>query len=89
MMAATMHTTPDFMMGLRGDLIAQEPMEKHTSWRVGGCAELFYTPADRADLVALMKQLPEDLPVHWIRLGSNLLVSDEGIRGLVIRWRIE
>ena len=85
MMAATMQTIPDFMRGLRGALVTDEPMEKHTSWRVGGCADLFYTPADKADLIALMKQLPEELAVHWIGLGSNLLVSDEGIRGLVIR----
>jgi len=45
---------------------------------------LFFNPRDRADLVAFLKSLPDDVPVHWIGLGSNLLVRDGGIKGAVI-----
>ena len=59
------------------------PMAKHTSWHVGGPADLFFTPRDAADLAAFLRQLPE-VPVLWVGLGSNLLVRDGGIRGAVI-----
>jgi UDP-N-acetylmuramate dehydrogenase len=59
-------------------------MAKHTSWHVGGPADLFFTPRDAVDLAAFMRQLPPDLPLQWIGLGSNLLVRDGGIRGAVI-----
>jgi UDP-N-acetylmuramate dehydrogenase len=61
-----------------------EPMAKHTSWRVGGAADVFFTPRDRADLAAFLAQLPADTPLLWVGLGSNLLVRDGGIRGVVI-----
>jgi UDP-N-acetylmuramate dehydrogenase len=61
-----------------------EPMSRHTSWRVGGAAEVFYTPRDRAELAAFLAQLPADTPILWVGLGSNLLVRDGGIRGVVI-----
>jgi UDP-N-acetylmuramate dehydrogenase len=61
-----------------------EPMSKHTSWHVGGPAELFFTPVDAADVSAFLKSLQPGTPVMWIGLGSNLLVRDGGIRGAVI-----
>lgn len=61
-----------------------EPMSKHTSWHVGGPAELFFTPLDVADVSAFLKSLQPGTPVMWIGLGSNLLVRDGGIRGAVI-----
>jgi UDP-N-acetylmuramate dehydrogenase len=61
-----------------------EPMSRHTSWRVGGPADVFFTPRDRADLAAFLGQLPADSPILWVGLGSNLLVRDGGIRGVVI-----
>ena len=60
------------------------PMSKHTSWHVGGPADYFFTPRDVMDLAAFVRQLPPDVPVLWIGLGSNLLVRDGGIRGVVI-----
>jgi UDP-N-acetylmuramate dehydrogenase len=60
------------------------PMAKHTSWHVGGPADLFFTPRDVMDLAAFMRQLPPQMPLLWIGLGSNLLVRDGGIRGAVI-----
>jgi UDP-N-acetylmuramate dehydrogenase len=59
-------------------------MAKHTSWHVGGPADLFFTPRDVMDLAAFLRQLPSDVPLLWIGLGSNLLVRDGGIRGAVI-----
>ena len=61
-----------------------EPMSRHTSWRVGGPADIFYTPRDRDDLAAFLASLPADTPLLWVGLGSNLLVRDGGIRGVVI-----
>lgn len=85
MMAAETFQVPPFMKGLRGELRTAEPMSRHTSWRVGGVAEYFYTPADKADVVALLARLPRDMPLYWIGLGSNLLVRDGGVDGMVVR----
>jgi UDP-N-acetylmuramate dehydrogenase len=60
------------------------PLSKHTSWHVGGPADLFFTPRDLADLAAFLRQLPQDVPLLWLGLGSNLLVRDGGFRGAVI-----
>ncbi|MEO0996262.1 MAG: UDP-N-acetylmuramate dehydrogenase [Pseudomonadota bacterium] len=70
---------PDFD-GLRVD----EPMSKHTSWRVGGPADIFYKPASADELGRFLRELPADMPVHFVGLGSNLLVRDGGIRGAVV-----
>jgi UDP-N-acetylmuramate dehydrogenase len=61
-----------------------EPMSRHTSWHIGGPAEVFFTPADRTDLIAFLEVLPKGTPLFWLGLGSNLLVRDGGIRGVVI-----
>ena len=69
---------------LRGKLRQNEPMSAHTSWRVGGPAEWFYEPADVEDLRQFIRQVPDNIPIFWIGLGSNLLVRDAGIAGIVI-----
>ncbi|HQU14897.1 MAG: UDP-N-acetylmuramate dehydrogenase [Gammaproteobacteria bacterium] len=69
---------------LRGVLRRNEPLARHTSWRVGGPARYFYQPADIADLAAFLRQLPAQEPVLWLGLGSNLLVRDGGVAGTVI-----
>ncbi|MHB8813591.1 MAG: UDP-N-acetylmuramate dehydrogenase [Steroidobacteraceae bacterium] len=61
-----------------------EPMSRHTSWHVGGPAEIYFTPRDRADLAAFLRTVPAEVPVCWVGLGSNLLVRDGGIAGVVI-----
>jgi UDP-N-acetylmuramate dehydrogenase len=61
-----------------------EPMSRHTSWHAGGPADLYFTPDDRADLSQFLAALAPEVPVHWVGLGSNLLVRDGGIRGAVI-----
>src|SRR6202020_2921929 len=60
------------------------PMSKHTSWHVGGPADVFFTPRDVMDLASFVRQLPAEMPLLWIGLGSNLLVRDGGVRGAVI-----
>ena len=69
---------------LRGELRYDEPMSKHTSWRVGGPAQLWYRPADVEDLGLFIAALPPEMPIHWVGLGSNLLVRDGGLDGAVI-----
>ncbi|RLK46856.1 UDP-N-acetylmuramate dehydrogenase [Alkalispirillum mobile] len=67
-----------------GELRHWEPMARYTSWRAGGPAERLYRPAGRDDLVAFLQRLPEDEPLFWCGLGSNLLVREGGLRGTVI-----
>ncbi len=68
----------------QGKLLLNEPLARYTSWRVGGCADRFYVPAGLQDLSAFLKSLPADEPIHFIGLGSNLLVRDGGVRGTVV-----
>lgn len=68
----------------RGTLKIDEPMNRHTSWRVGGPVDRYFQPADIDDLATYLSRLPSDEPVLWVGLGSNLLVRDGGIRGTVI-----
>lgn len=69
---------------LRGRLSHDEPMSRHTHWRVGGPARLFFVPADRSDLADFLRALDPALPVHFVGMGSNLLVRDGGIEGAVV-----
>ncbi|MEW5771015.1 MAG: UDP-N-acetylmuramate dehydrogenase [Pseudomonadota bacterium] len=68
----------------RGEILLDADMSRYTSWRAGGPADRLYTPADKDDLCAFLKTLPADEPLHFIGLGSNLLVRDGGVRGTVI-----
>ncbi len=72
---------------MKGTLLINEPLDKYTSWRVGGPAEKMYLPANREDLIAFLKTLPEQENIYWLGLGSNLLVRDGGIKGTVINTR--
>jgi UDP-N-acetylmuramate dehydrogenase len=65
-------------------LLLNEPMARYTSWRVGGPAERFYIPAGLDDLREYLCGLAQEEPVHFIGLGSNLLVRDGGVRGSVV-----
>ncbi len=69
---------------VQGDLRKDEPMSRHTSWRVGGPADSYFVPASIEDLQTFMQQLDEDTPVFWFGVGSNLLVREGGLRGVVI-----
>lgn len=79
-----MMTAPSTGYTPRGELRSDELMSKHTSWRVGGPADQFFVPADRDDLIQFLINLEPNIDVTWIGLGSNLLVRDGGVRGVVI-----
>jgi len=69
---------------LRGEMRYDEPMSRHVSWRAGGIAKCYFTPADIEDLSNLLATLPEDEDILWVGLGSNTLVRDAGFDGTVI-----
>jgi UDP-N-acetylmuramate dehydrogenase len=75
------------MAELKGRLLLNEPLVKYTSWRVGGLADRLYLPLDKQDLCEFIKTLPDNEPIFWMGLGSNLLVRDGGIRGTVINTK--
>jgi UDP-N-acetylmuramate dehydrogenase len=68
----------------QGEVRENEPMSRHTSWKVGGPAELFFVPASVTDLSLFLRELDPRTPVFWHGVGSNLLVRDGGIQGVVI-----
>jgi UDP-N-acetylmuramate dehydrogenase len=70
---------------LRGRLAADAAIAEATWFRVGGPAEALFSPADEDDLAYLLSALPREIPVTTIGLGSNLIVRDGGLPGLVIR----
>ncbi|MDH5255365.1 MAG: UDP-N-acetylmuramate dehydrogenase [Gammaproteobacteria bacterium] len=67
-----------------GTVLRNEPMSKHTTWRVGGPADVYYSPRCRDDLQDFVRGLDANTPVYFVGLGSNLLVRDGGVRGAVI-----
>ncbi len=71
-------------MRVQGELRYDEAMSRHTSWRVGGPAEVFFVPASVDDLSAFLAGLDRDTPVFWLGVGSNLLIRDGGIPGVTI-----
>ncbi len=74
-------STPD----LRGRLLPNEPLKPLTWFRVGGPAQVLFMPEDEADLAYFLSRLPAEIPVTVIGLGSNLIVRDGGVPGVVIR----
>ena len=67
-----------------GQLLLNEPLARHNSWRVGGAAERFYIASNLEDLSSFLQNLDADEPIYFIGLGSNLLVRDGGVRGTVV-----
>src|SRR3982074_403283 len=70
---------------LRGRLLANQPLADLTWFRVGGPAQVLFMPDSEGDLAYFLAQVPADLPVTVIGLGSNLIVRDGGVPGVVIR----
>jgi UDP-N-acetylmuramate dehydrogenase len=66
------------------ELRKNEPMAGHTTWRAGGRADLYFSPASVTELEAFLASVPEATPIIWLGFGSNVLVRDGGIRGVVI-----
>ncbi|MBL8597671.1 MAG: UDP-N-acetylmuramate dehydrogenase [Devosia sp.] len=87
-----MTTWPDLLPSLqpwvsevRGQLIPNQSLAEMTTLRVGGPAQLFFRPVDEADLAFFLKNLPAEIKVTVVGLGSNLLIRDGGLDGVVIR----
>lgn len=76
---------PDLADGIRGKLMPNQPLSAVTWFRTGGPAQLMFQPADEDDLAAFLKKLPKDIPVLPVGLGSNLLIRDGGLKGVVVR----
>ncbi|XYK80067.1 MAG: UDP-N-acetylmuramate dehydrogenase [Labrenzia sp.] len=76
---------PDLAEGIRGKLTPNQPLSAVTWFRTGGPAQLMFQPADEDDLSVFLKKLPKDVPVLPVGLGSNLLIRDGGLRGVVVR----
>src|SRR5437879_5872611 len=70
---------------LRGRLLASQPLADLSWFRVGGPAQALFIPEDELDLAYGLAHLPAELPVTVIGLGSNLIVRDGGVEGMVIR----
>jgi UDP-N-acetylmuramate dehydrogenase len=70
---------------LRGRLVANQPLGEFTWFRVGGPAQALFMPEDENDLAYALANLPKDMPVTVIGAGSNLIVRDGGVEGVVIR----
>jgi UDP-N-acetylmuramate dehydrogenase len=86
------HQWPDLIPGLgswvsevRGPLIPNQSLAEMTTLRVGGPAQLFFRPVDEQDLAFFLKNLRTDIKVTVVGLGSNLLIRDGGLDGVVIR----
>src|ERR1700726_3442800 len=80
--------TPDLkaaMPQLRGRLLANQSLAELTWFRVGGPAQLLFTPSDEDDLAYFLARLPGELPGDVVGVGSNLIVRDGGLPGVVIR----
>src|SRR5882762_1978371 len=73
------------MPSLRGRLLANQSLAELTWFRVGGPAQVLFTPSDEDDLAYFLKNLPVELPVYVVGVGSNLIVRDGGMPGVVIR----
>jgi UDP-N-acetylmuramate dehydrogenase len=80
--------TPDLKAALpelRGRLLVNESLAPLTWFRVGGPAQVLFTPADADDLAYFLANLPQGLPLELVGVGSNLIVRDGGVPGVVIR----
>jgi len=75
----------DDLPSVRGKLLRDEPLAPFTWFRVGGAAEVLFIPADPQDLADFLKALDPAVPVMVIGVGSNLIVRDGGVAGVVIR----
>ena len=69
---------------MRSSVKHNEPLAPYTTWHVGGNAEYYYRLQDIEDLSAFLKEIPPKLPITWLGLGSNVLISDHGLPGVVI-----
>jgi UDP-N-acetylmuramate dehydrogenase len=69
---------------IRGELLHNEPMSRHVSWRAGGNVKRFFKPVDLDDLRIFLPTVPANEPIMFVGLGSNLLIRDGGFNGSVV-----
>lgn len=81
----TVMTTVSDLPAVRGRYVERADMSAITWFRVGGPADVLFAPEDEDDLAAFLKNTPKEIPVYPVGVGSNLLVRDGGVRGVVIR----
>jgi UDP-N-acetylmuramate dehydrogenase len=77
--------SPALVSSVRGKIEENVNLAPFTWFRVGGAAELLFQPADTQDLADFLKALPKEIPVYVIGVGSNLIIRDGGVKGVVIR----
>ncbi|MGZ8363443.1 MAG: UDP-N-acetylmuramate dehydrogenase [Caulobacteraceae bacterium] len=75
----------DGLPEVRGKLLRDEPLGPFTWFRVGGPADVLFLPADEDDLSGFLKSLPADIPVTFLGVGSNVIIRDGGVEGVVVR----
>ena len=75
----------DNLPAVRGKLLRDEPLAPFTWFRVGGKADVLFLPADHEDLAAFLRALPPEVPVTALGVGSNVIIRDGGVEGVVIR----
>ncbi|WP_394805402.1 UDP-N-acetylmuramate dehydrogenase [Kordiimonas aestuarii] len=86
MMVATKHYAfIDRLPHVKGRLVEDAPLSRLSWFKTGGPADVLFEPADEDDLVAFLRRVPSDIPLTIIGVGSNLLVRDGGVEGVVIR----
>ncbi|MES2859843.1 MAG: UDP-N-acetylmuramate dehydrogenase [Pseudomonadota bacterium] len=78
-------TWRDSLPAVRGKLLRDEPLGPFTWFRVGGAADVLFIPADADDLAVFLKALDPDVPVTVLGVGSNVIIRDGGVEGVVIR----
>ena len=75
----------DLIHQFRSALYHNEALASHTWLGVGGVADLYFEPANEADLAQFLSQLPDDMPLTIMGAGSNMLIRDGGISGAVVK----
>lgn len=85
MTAATSSPLLSRLPAVRGLLESDAPLRNSTWFRVGGTAEVLFQPADEEDLASFLKRLPAGVPLTVLGLGSNVIIRDGGVDGVVVR----
>ena len=75
----------DHLPAVRGKLLLDAPLAPYSWFRVGGSADALFLPADEADLASFLASLRSDVPVTVLGVGSNLIIRDGGVEGVVVR----
>ncbi|MDP4784738.1 MAG: UDP-N-acetylenolpyruvoylglucosamine reductase, partial [Alphaproteobacteria bacterium] len=75
----------DRLPKVRGSYTPNDLMSRHTWFGVGGPADILFSPLDEQDLAAFLADCPDDIPLFAVGAGSNLLVRDGGVAGVVIK----